>query len=82
MFPPRRVERRAAYKGCTMHDDLQDDTLTKLQDQKSQLEERLRLLEAEEKSDRGDGPLTETPETVRDQLDQVNRLIAEHAQEG
>ena len=64
-----------------MHDGKQDDMLAKLQDERGQLEERLRLLEAEEKSDRGDGPLTETPETVRDQLAQVNRLIAEHAQD-
>lgn len=62
-----------------MQDDLQDDTLTKLQDEKARLEERLRLLDTATASERADGPVTESPESVRDQLDQVNRLIADQA---
>lgn len=53
------------------------DPLSALKNERVRLEERLRLYEAEVSSAPGNSS-TETPEQIRDQISQVNRMIAEH----
>ena len=72
----------AGAEGLKMTDPNENEVLVKLQEERSKLGERLRLIEAEAQSETGDGPLTESPQTVRDQIEQVDRMIERNDQAG
>ncbi len=60
--------------------DSDASALDKLREERATLQERLRLLEQATADGPGEGPLTESPESLRGQLAQVDRLIAEQEQ--
>ncbi len=49
--------------------------LEKLREQRATLQERLSLLEQAESDDHTEGALTDSPQSLRDELAQVDRLI-------
>lgn len=60
-----------------MDNSTTDETLTALKDKQARLQEKLRLYEAEIETADG-ASSTETAQSLRDQLEQVSRLIEKH----